>query len=791
MKPNKKTATYNLPLVFTRGQVIFPGDQNAMIDAGRKFTLNAIDRAYQSETKYIVVVAQKVYTTANPKFEDVFHVGTLCEITRIVRMQNYVTMTIRGLERVELLNAELIDAAWMGDVEVRPSIVSNLEEIRPLFDELSLIIRENPEITYQITPEVRSKINNELSASDLADIAANFLINATEQKQQALEIFDVKERLEYVIDVINSDQAEDEVRSIAEAIKQEEEKASTDKTGEDEDDDDEEDLDTTEEIIAKLRANPYPKPIKRKVRRELRRLGGNEADRMRALDYIDWLLKIPYWQETIDNNDLKNVQTVLDEDHYGLEDAKKRIIEYIAVKEMTNDSHSPIICFYGEPGTGKTSLAKSIARALGRKLVKGSLGGVDDEAKIRGFLRTYVGAQPGMIIQAMKRAGTINPVFILDEVDKLGASRQGDPSAALLEVLDPEQNKQFNDHYIEEDYDLSRVMFIATANNIENIPPALRDRMEMIYLPPYTEDEKINIATKHLIPKEIKNHGLEKYGITLTRDAVITIINHYTLEAGVRALSKQIASILRKLSVEILQEKKPKFKITSAEVRRYLGDELVLGNKKQTHDTVGVVTGLAVIGGVGGDILPVEVSVEVPGRGNVNVTGNLRDLMKESGMIAMGHVRSFANHYGIDPQIFEEINLHLHFPDAAPKDGNSAGIAMGVGIISALTGRKVKADVCMTGEISLMGKALRIGGVREKLTGALRAGMKKVLIPRDNERDLKKVPDEVKNNLEIIIIDTLQDAVQEALSDEVEKNQGLIDLILQKKLKANANDQLS
>ncbi|MFA6370597.1 MAG: S16 family serine protease, partial [Bacilli bacterium] len=427
---------------------------------------------------------------------------------------------------------------------------------------------------------------------------------------------------------------------------------------------------------------------------------------------------------------------------------------------------------------------------LGRKLVKGSLGGVDDEAKIRGFLRTYVGAQPGLIIQSMKRAGTINPLFILDEVDKLGDSRQGDPSAALLEVLDPEQNKQFNDHYIEEDYDLSRVMFIATANNIESIPPALRDRMEMIYLPPYTEDEKINIATKHLIPKEIENHGLQKYGITFTREAVIEIINHYTLEAGVRALSKQIASILRKLSVEILRDKEPKLEIDVAETKRYLGDELILGNKKQTNDTVGVVTGLAVIGGVGGDILPVEVSVEVPGRGNVNVTGNLRDMMKESGTIAMGHVRSFAARYGINPQIFEEINIHIHFPDAAPKDGNSAGIAMGIGIISALTGRKVKADVCMTGEISLMGKALPIGGVREKLTGALRAGMKKVLIPRDNERDLKKVPDEVKNNLKIVIIDNLEDAVKEALSEEISINPGIAELS-HKKIEKTANGQLS
>ncbi|MFA6370791.1 MAG: LON peptidase substrate-binding domain-containing protein, partial [Bacilli bacterium] len=354
MVTKHETTELHLPLVFTRGQVIFPGDQNAQIDAGRKFTLNAIELADKSEGKNIVVVAQKVYTTANPKFEDVFHIGTLCTITKVVRLQNYVTINLTGLDRVIIRDAQIENSAWMGDVEILDSKIADIDEIRPLFDELSGIIRDNPEVTYQISPEVRAKITSELSASELADIAANFLVNSTEQKQQALETLDVRARLEYIIDVINADQNEDEVRTIADALKKEgEEKASAPE----EEDDEDEDLDTTEEILAKLKANPYPASIKKKVRRELKRLGGNEADRMRALDYIDWLLKLPYWQETADNNDLNNVQNVLDEDHYGLEDPKKRIVEYIAVKKMTNDTHSPIICFYGEPGTGKTSLA--------------------------------------------------------------------------------------------------------------------------------------------------------------------------------------------------------------------------------------------------------------------------------------------------------------------------------------------------------------------------------------------------------------------------------------------------
>lgn len=765
-----------LPMIFTRGQVLFPISEVTGIDAGREATINAIKTAYNREDKHLIVTAQKVYTSASPTLDEVYNIATLVKIVGYHERSAYTTIEVLPLGRVKIHEGVLSKDGWMGVIEPLEDIHESPEDEKALASDLSEFLEESSSLFYQAPSEAVKKITSGvLSPGELADYVGEFIINVTEQKQLILEELDVAKRLQLVLDTLSGSDAQDTVRSIASSLSKKVKEDADAKRVEEEDDDYEE-LDTTEEILNKLNSNPYPKNIKRRVKREMRRLGGNDNDRSRALDYIDWLLKIPYWQKTEDNNDIENVKKVLDEDHYGLEDPKKRIVEYIAVKKMTNDSNTPIICFYGEPGTGKTSLAKSIARALNRKLVKSSLGGVDDEAKIRGFLRTYVGAQPGMIIQSMKRAGSINPVFVLDEVDKLSVSGHGDPSSALLEVLDPEQNTEFVDHYIEEPYDLSNVMFIATANYIENIPPALRDRLELIHLPPYTEDEKIHIALEHLVVRQIKAHGLEEYGIEFTREAVIEIIGHYTLEAGVRGLDKAIASIMRKLSVEILTNKNPSFKIGVKEVRNYLGDELVRSNRKQSEDKVGVVTGMAVVGGVGGDILPIEVTTQVPGSGKVSVTGNLKDLMKESGTIAMAHVRSFAKDYGIDSKIFDRINIHIHFPDAAPKDGNSAGIAMAVGIISALTGRKVNKDVAMTGEVSLMGNALMIGGVREKLTGALRAGMKKTLIPRQNERDLKKLPKEVKDKLEIVVIDTVEDAIKHALTEEVVINNDIITL---------------
>lgn len=776
MSKQKQTPLKQVPIIFTRGQVLLPIDEVTNIDAGRDATVQAINVAFEQDDKYLIVTAQKTYSTQEPEFEDVFAVGTIVKIVERQQRNAYITIEVLPIARVHISNAILTEnEGWKADIEILEEVHLDAEEEKALANDLISLLEDSSKINYKAPSETVNKmLSGALTPSELADYIGAYVINSTEQKQVILEQLDVIKRLQTVLDFLTGSKQQDTVRSIASSLsKKVKEEANEDRLEEDDDDDD---LDTTEEILNKLNNNPYPKEIKRRVKKEMRRLGGNDNDRSRALDYIDWLLKVPYWQKSEDNNDIENVKKVLDEDHYGLKEPKERIVEYIAVKKMTNDSHTPIICFYGEPGTGKTSLAKSIARALNRKLVKSSLGGVDDEAKIRGFLRTYVGASPGMIIKEMTKAGTINPVFVLDEVDKLSSSAQGDPSSALLEVLDPEQNNEFVDHYIEEPYDLSNVMFIATANYVENIPPALQDRMELIYLPPYTEDEKINIALNHLIPNQIKAHGLESYEIEFSRDAVIEIISHYTLEAGVRGLDKKIAMILRKLSVEILTDKKPTFKLGVDEVRAYLGDELVRSNRKQTEDKIGVVTGMAVVGGVGGDILPIEVTTQVPGSGQVSVTGNLKDMMKESGAIAMAHVRSFARNYGIDPRIFDEINIHIHFPDAAPKDGNSAGVAMAVGIVSALTGRKVNKDVAMTGEVSLMGNALMIGGVREKATGALRAGIKKVLVPRQNEIDLKKLPEEVTKGLEIVLIDKVSDAVELALTDEVVVNNDIIEL---------------
>ncbi len=522
-------------------------------------------------------------------------------------------------------------------------------------------------------------------------------------------------------------------------------------------------------LLERLEKNPYPDYIKKKVKAEYKRYEMMPQASLESgliKQYIDILMDIPWYQKTEDNDDLKNARKILDEDHYGLTKVKDRIIEYLAVKKMTGNLKAPILCFYGAPGVGKTSLGKSIARALGRKFFKASLGGISDEAEIRGHRRTYVGSMPGRIISGMKRCGVRNPVFLLDEVDKISQTFKGDPASALLEVLDPEQNFAFNDNYVEEPYDLSDVLFIATANYIENVPAPLRDRLEIIELNSYTEIEKIKIAKGFLVKKELLANGLKAEDYSFSDDAIKYIINHYTMEAGVRNLERNIAKIIRKVIVENLTTNKKVSKgskvISIEDVKKYLGVERFQVSQKEKKNQVGVVTGLAYTE-YGGSTLPIEVNY-FPGKGNLVLTGKLGDVMKESCTIALDYVKANHKKYKIDFKLFKENDIHIHFPEGAiPKDGPSAGVAITLAIISCLSNTPVNCNVALTGEVNLRGAALPIGGLREKSMAALRSGIKKIVVPKENKRDVSELPKEVKEALEIIYMENVDDAYPHVL----------------------------
>ncbi|MCX5775143.1 MAG: endopeptidase La, partial [Firmicutes bacterium] len=621
------------------------------------------------------------------------------------------------------------------------------------------------------------QLSKGVSATELSDALANYLPMTIEQKQKILETLDLNERLKLVFTSLKEEkeisdidkELQDEVRKSAEKNQREyflreKLKAIRTELGENETDGDSE-----ETILEKLEKNPYPESVKTKVKSELKRYQAMPQASLEASlikSYIDTLMDVPWYQKTADNDDLENVKNILDEDHYGLDKVKKRIVEYLAVKKMTGNLKAPILCFYGPPGVGKTSLGKSIARALGRKFIKASLGGISDEAEIRGHRRTYVGSMPGRIIAGMKRAGVVNPVFLLDEVDKLSSSYKGDPSSALLEVLDPEQNFAFNDNFLEESYDLSNVLFIATANYIDNVPAPLRDRLELIEVNSYTEIEKIEIATRHLVKKQLLANGLQEKHVTFTREGIASIIESYTREAGVRELERKIASICRQVVVDLLTQKDiDSVTITPKEVRKYLGIELFENTKKDKENQVGVVTGLAYTE-YGGDILPIEVN-HFPGKGRLVLTGNLGDVMKESASIALDYIQANAGRYQIDSKIFGTDDIHIHVPEGAvPKDGPSAGIAITTAIISCLTGRPVDNNVAMTGEVTLRGNALPIGGLREKSLAALRSGIKTIIVPQENEKTVHELPEQVRKSIKFVYMKTVDDAVAVALLEK-------------------------
>ncbi len=760
------------PLICTRGVIIFP-DQEVVIDVGRPASLAAIENAQDNHRDLICLFSQKHMEEENPGADDLYQVGTLCEIRHVRRFDKFVRVKFRGLERVRLVKMEETQTSDMAEVEVIPSQKQDETEEVALVRMVAAAFEQMHPGEKFMSRELMMELSRGVGAEALSDKAVQGFPLDAARKQEYLETPGVNDRLVMLLQDMEKEKKMSEVeKRINETVKERIDQGQKDyylrekihAIKEELGDVAEIDKDV-ESIRKRLEENPYPDYIKAKVKDELSRYevlppASGETGVIKA--YIDWLMELPWWQLTEDNEDLNDAQKILDEDHYGLEKVKERIMEYLAVKQMTNSLKAPIICLVGPPGVGKTSLAKSVARALDRKFVKMSLGGVRDEAEIRGHRRTYLGALPGRIIQGMKKAGVVNPVFLIDEIDKMASDYKGDPSSAMLEVLDPEQNSVFSDHYIEENYDLSNVLFIATANYLENIPPALQDRLEIIQLSSYTDAEKVNIAREHLVPKQLKENGLVPEQLTISDDMLLYLIRYYTREAGVRQLERTIAAIARKTVLAILKDGKKSITLDKDLVHEWLGNEKTDYGKREEKDQVGTVTGLAYTS-FGGDVLQIEAT-KFEGKGNLVLTGQLGDVMKESASIALDYIRSHAKEFGIDPDCFSKLDIHVHVPEGAvPKDGPSAGVTMTTALVSCLADKPVKANLAMTGEVTLRGNVLPIGGLKEKSLAAHRAGIDTIVIPKGNEKDLEDVPQEVKDHITFIPVESAQQVLQEAL----------------------------
>lgn len=761
-----------LPVVCTRGVIVFPNNE-IIIDVGRKKSVYALEEAQEHFQNQVLLVAQRDLSLEDPRMEDLYEVGTICHIQHIRHMDGYLRVKFKGLERAKIESLEFSEEMVFGSLLPLQDLQLDVNE------ELALVRRiarqlENVEILNQDLPkDMISKLAEGISATHLADQVAQVFPFSIEAKQRILEAVDVNDRLLYIIQEMENEKQINELDTlINDKVKQrlddnqreyylrEKLRAIKEELG------DVNDRDTDSDEYRKMIAeNPYPDYIKEKALEELSRyemLPSASGESGVVKSYLDWLLKLPWWQESEDNDDLLKAQEVLDEDHYGLEKVKERIMEYLAVKSMTNSLKAPIICLVGPPGVGKTSLSKSVARALDRKFVKISLGGVKDESEIRGHRRTYLGSMPGRFIQGMKKAGTINPVFLIDEIDKMGADYKGDPASAMLEVLDPEQNALFSDHYLEEPYDLSKVMFIATANYMDNIPHALQDRLEIIQLSSYTELEKVEIAKRHLVPKQCKENGLKESQFKISDEMLAHLIKHYTRESGVRQLERVIAALARKTVLAILKDKKTKLVMNKKTIQAFLGKEIYDYGKKEHKDQVGTVTGLAYTS-FGGDILQVEVN-HFDGKGKLVVTGQLGDVMKESASIAYDYVKANAKKYHIDSSVFETQDVHIHVPEGAvPKDGPSAGVTLTTALISSLSNKAVKNDVAMTGEVTLRGNVLPIGGLKEKSMAAHRSGIKTIVMPKANVKDLDDIPQSVKESIKFIPVEHVSQVLHAAL----------------------------
>ena len=766
-----------MPVGPLRDTVIFPGNSVPII-SGRAKSKAALDIAWNSD-KLIVFVTQKNSKIEDPSEKDLYKVGTVCLIRRVVKNpEGEYTLQAEGISRVFLKNFTQVD----------PYLEAEIEEIPELY--------ERSDQTEALVRTVREQVKRflELGGNPFFDqnIFANWsifsytddpnqLVNTISQaidfktidKQQILEMVSAQERLQRLSELLAkeirimeisqkiSSQTQERVSRITkEAILKEQMRSIEEELGGGDSEHAE-----VKEFELKIKKANMPKEVQEKARKELGRLAkmssyNPEAGYIR--NYLEWLTDLPWSLVKQPKVDLKKAEEILEEDHYGLKKVKERVLEYLAVHKLSGKMRGPILCFVGPPGVGKTSIGKSIARALARKFVKVSLGGIRDEAEIRGHRRTYVGSMPGRIVQGVKQAGTINPVFMLDEIDKIGADYRGDPSAALLEALDPEQNEGFSDHYLEVPFDLSNVMFITTANILDTIPPALRDRLEIIRYAGYTEDEKFHIAKRFLIPKQIENHGLKIDKLEFLDDAIYSVIREYTREAGVRSLEREMSAVIRKVARKVAEGEKKKFEITSADIHKFLGPIKFLPQLAEIEDTVGMTTGLSVTE-AGGEILFIEVTL-MPGKGGLLLTGQLGDVMKESGQAAMSYVRSKWSSLGLAERFFQKVDVHVHVPEGAiPKDGPSAGISLTTAIVSAFTKVPVHKEVAMTGEVTLRGRVLEIGGFKEKVLAAHRAGVKTVIAPADNEKDLEDIPDFVQKDLKFHFVKHMDEVLEVAL----------------------------
>jgi ATP-dependent Lon protease len=773
--PGRRTCT--VPLLPLRDIIVFP-HQVVPLFVGREKSIAALKEAMSSkgpdDKAAIFLSAQKKAKTNDPGMDDIYPFGTLGHVIQLLPLPDgTVKVLVEGVQRARVRRFIQGDAFFVVEVEEVEEQSEKTVELEALVRSVHSVFEAFVKLNKRIPPEMLMQVASIDDPARLADTIAVQLSLKLNDRQALLETEDAAKRLEKLYELMQGEieilQVEKKIRT---RVKKQMEKTQKEyylneqmqaiqkELGERD-----EFKNEVQEIEEKLRTKRMSKEATLKVKKELKKLrmmSPMSAEATVVRNYIDWILSLPWYEETRDRLDVAEAERVLDEDHYGLKKAKERILEYLAVQALVQKLKGPILCFVGPPGVGKTSLARSIARATGRKFVRLSLGGVRDEAEIRGHRRTYIGAMPGKLIQSLKKAGSNNPVFLLDEVDKMSTDFRGDPSSALLEVLDPEQNNTFNDHYLDCDYDLSKVMFICTANTMHNIPGPLQDRMEVIRIAGYTEAEKLSIARRYLIPKQKEANGLGDVEATLTREAIRTIIHRYTRESGVRSLEREIASVFRKVAREVLKNGKRPVRVDRKMTMKYLGVARYRFGEVEPEDQVGIVTGLAWTE-MGGELLTTEATV-MPGKGKLIITGKLGEVMQESAQAAMSYVRSRADRFGIDRRFAETSDIHIHLPEGAiPKDGPSAGVTMCTALVSALAKIPVHRDVAMTGEITLRGRVLPIGGLKEKILAAHRAGMKTVLIPRENRKDLREIPKRIREKLRIVPVEYVDDVLREAL----------------------------